>query len=34
MGVGVGEWRPERKGDFGTYTIDESKDIDIERGER
>lgn len=31
MGVGVGEWRPERKGDFGTYSIDESKDIDIER---
>ncbi len=34
MGVGVGEWRPERKGDFGTFTIDETKDIDIERGEQ
>lgn len=34
MGVGVGEWRPERKGDFGTYSIDETKDIDIERGEK
>jgi len=22
MGVGVGEWRPEKKGDFGTFEID------------
>jgi hypothetical protein len=29
MGVGVGEWRPERSGDFGTYQIDPSRDIDI-----
>lgn len=29
MGVGVGEWRPERKGDFGTYTIDETRTVDI-----
>lgn len=26
MGVGVGEWRPERKGDFGTYTIDPNRE--------
>ncbi|MGH2372126.1 MAG: hypothetical protein ACRDIC_01415 [bacterium] len=29
MGVGVGEWRPERDGDFGTYAIDETKDIEV-----
>lgn len=29
MGVGVGEWRPERDGDFGTYTVDRSKDIEV-----
>jgi hypothetical protein len=29
MGVGVGEWRPEKKGDFGTYTIDETRDIEV-----
>jgi hypothetical protein len=29
MGVGVGEWRPERKGDFGTYGIDPDREIQI-----
>lgn len=29
MGVGVGEWRPEKKGDFGTYAIDETSDIEV-----
>jgi hypothetical protein len=29
MGVGVGEWRPERKGDFGTFQIDETRDIEV-----
>lgn len=29
MGIGVGEWRPERKGDFGTYAIDESREIQV-----
>jgi hypothetical protein len=29
MGVGVGEWRPEKNGDFGTYTIDLSRDIEV-----
>lgn len=28
MGVGVGEWRPERDGDFGTYQIDETRTIE------
>jgi len=26
MGVGVGEWRPERDGDMGTYEIDETRE--------
>jgi hypothetical protein len=29
MGVGVGEWRPERDGDFGTYAIDQTRDIEV-----
>jgi len=29
MGVGVGEWRPEKSGDFGTYQIDETRDIEV-----
>lgn len=29
MGVGVGDWRPERKGDFGTYQIDPTRDITV-----
>jgi hypothetical protein len=29
MGVGIGEWRPERKGDFGTYQIDESREVQV-----
>lgn len=29
LGIGVGEWRPERRGEFGTYEIDKSKDIEI-----
>jgi hypothetical protein len=29
MGVGVGEWRPERDGDFGTYQIDSSRKIEV-----
>lgn len=27
MSVGVGEWRPEKRGDYGTYQIDEAKGI-------
>jgi hypothetical protein len=26
MGVGIGEWRPEHKGEFGTFQIDEKRD--------
>jgi hypothetical protein len=29
MGVGVGEWRPERNGDFGCFAIDQSRDIEV-----
>lgn len=29
MGVGVGEWRPEKRGDFGTYSIDEKREIEV-----
>lgn len=29
LGVGVGEWRPEKKGEFGTYQIDQSKEIEV-----
>lgn len=27
MGVGIGEWRPEKKGDFGTFEIDQTRDL-------
>jgi hypothetical protein len=29
MGVGVGEWRPEKKGDFGTYRVDPKREIEV-----
>jgi hypothetical protein len=29
LGIGVGEWRPEKRGEFGTYEIDQTKDIEI-----
>lgn len=29
LGVGVGEWRPERRGDFGCYQIDPSQSIEV-----
>lgn len=29
MGVGVGEWRPERRGEFGTYQIDPRKKVEV-----
>ena len=28
VGVGVGNWRPEKGGTFGTYTIDESRPVE------
>lgn len=29
LGVGVGEWRPEKKGDFGTYQIDPTRNVEV-----
>lgn len=29
MGVGVGEWRPEKSGEFGTYCIDPEREVVI-----
>jgi len=29
MGVGVGEWRPEKDGDFGTYRIDPDRPVEV-----
>lgn len=31
LGVGVGEWRPEKGGDFGTYRVDTDREIQIIR---
>jgi hypothetical protein len=31
LGVGVGEWRPEKKGDFGTYAIDQTRDVEVQK---
>jgi len=31
LGVGVGEWRPEKKGDFGTFRIDPSREVEVEQ---
>lgn len=30
MGIGVGEWRPEKRGEYGTYQIDTTKKIEVE----
>lgn len=30
MGIGIGEWRPEKRGEFGTYAIDTAKKIEVE----
>lgn len=29
MGVGVGEWRPEKDGDFGTYRVDPTREVEV-----
>ncbi len=29
MGVGVGEWRPEKDGDFGTFRVDQSREVEV-----
>lgn len=31
LGVGVGEWRPEKNGQNGTYAVDTTKDIEVVR---
>jgi hypothetical protein len=28
-GVGVGEWRPEKSGEFGRYMIDPSREVEV-----
>ena len=30
FGVGIGEWRPEKGGEFGRFKIDQTKPIDVE----
>jgi hypothetical protein len=29
LGVGVGEWRPERKGEFGTFEVDPDREVTV-----
>lgn len=29
LGIGVGEWRPEKRGEFGTFQIDQTKDVEV-----
>ena len=29
MGVGVGEWRPQKSGEFGTYVIDDARSVEV-----
>lgn len=29
LGIGVGEWRPEKRGEFGTYKIDPARTVDV-----
>jgi len=29
MGIGVGEWRPEKRGEFGTYAVDLSRPVEV-----
>ncbi len=29
LGIGVGEWRPEKRGEFGTYAVDQNKDVEV-----
>jgi hypothetical protein len=32
MGVGVGDWRPEKRGTFGTFALDQSKEVQVLNG--
>lgn len=29
LGIGVGEWRPEKRGEFGTYMVDQSREVEV-----
>lgn len=29
LGIGIGEWRPEKRGEFGTYQIDPTRDVEV-----
>lgn len=29
LGIGVGEWRPEKRGEFGTYRIDPTRPVEV-----
>lgn len=29
LGIGVGEWRPEKRGEFGTYAVDQDREIEV-----
>lgn len=31
LGIGVGEWRPEHRGEFGTYMVDPSREVEVIR---
>jgi hypothetical protein len=31
LGIGVGEWRPEHRGEFGTFAIDQTKEVEVIR---
>lgn len=31
LGIGVGEWRPEKRGEFGTYRIDPAREVEVLR---
>jgi hypothetical protein len=31
MGIGVGEWRPEHRGEFGTYAINAAEEVEVIR---
>lgn len=29
MGIGVGEWRPEKRGEFGCYAVDTDREVEV-----
>jgi hypothetical protein len=34
MGVGIGEWRPEKRGDFGCFRVDPTREVEVLKDER